>query len=375
MSGIYIHIPFCAKQCTYCDFHFSTTYAPYKTRMIEALVRELEMRAPGWQTEPVETIYFGGGTPSLLSGEEISRLVQTVRQLYPAQHVGEITLECNPDDCSSENLAAWKNAGVNRLSVGIQSFTEAQLDWMNRTHSAPEGLEAVKRAKAAGFEKLTVDLMYGLPDLSPQAWEHQLQQVIALGVDHISAYCLTVEEKTPLAKWVKSGKIHPSDADQQSEQFEILVSTLAEAGFEQYEISNFAREGAYSQHNSAYWLGKKCVAIGPSAHGFDGANRYWNVANNQQYMQAVEGGELPQTIEELTTNDRFNELLLVGLRTKWGVSKSALFSQLQPSASWFASVGEWKASGKLTETETHFFLTQEGRLLADAVASDLFILE
>jgi oxygen-independent coproporphyrinogen-3 oxidase len=342
--------------------------------MIDALVRELEMRAPDWQTETIETIYFGGGTPSLLSGQEISRLINVVLQHYSADDVREITLECNPDDCSAENLAAWKKAAVNRLSIGIQSFTDAQLDWMNRTHSASEGLEAVKRAKAAGFDKLTVDLMYGLPDLSPAAWKEQLQQVVALGVDHISAYCLTVEEKTPLAKWVRSGKIHPSDADQQSEQFGILVSTLAEAGFEQYEISNFARKGAYSQHNSAYWLGKKFVAIGPSAHGYDGRNRYWNVANNQQYMQAIEAGELPQTIEKLTANDRFNELILVGLRTKWGVSKTALFAQLQPPKNWFASLDHWKVSGKLTETDSHFFLTQEGRLLADAIASDLFLL-
>jgi oxygen-independent coproporphyrinogen-3 oxidase len=374
MAGIYIHIPFCAKQCTYCDFHFSTSFASYKDRMIAALATELAMRAPAWSTEPVETVYFGGGTPSLLSGTEIGSLLEAIRSHYATQQDMEITLECNPDDCSEANLLDWKAVGVNRLSIGIQSFTDDQLAWMNRTHSAHEGLEAVKRAKATGFSALTVDLMYGLPGLSPDQWSAQLQQVIALDVDHISAYCLTIEERTPLAKWVQSGKIHPSTADQQSEQFELLVATLAEAGFEQYEISNFARNERYSQHNTAYWLGKKYVAIGPSAHGFDGTDRYWNVANNHQYMQQIKAGTLPETVEVLTLNDRFNELLLIGLRTKWGVSKTELEACLSPGLAWQQQIDHWKASGNMVETDTHYLLTQEGRLLADAIASDLFVL-
>ena len=373
MAGIYIHIPFCAKQCTYCDFHFSTTFEVYRERMIAALIREIEIRAINWQTETVETIYFGGGTPSLLIQNELKRILVAVEINYCTAQSKEITLECNPDDCTEINLESWKALGVNRLSIGIQSFTDGQLNWMNRTHSANEGLEAVKRAKKVGFQALTVDLMYGLPDLSAPQWLLQLEQVIALDVDHISAYCLTIEERTPLAKWVKAGAIHPSNADQQSEQFELLVSTLATAGYEQYEISNFARNEQYSQHNTAYWFGKKYVAIGPSAHGFDGNNRYWNVANNQQYMKAIDEGNLPETIESLSANDRFNELLLIGLRTKWGVSKTALVDCLQAPEKWQQLLDQWKHSGKLIETDSHLILTQEGRLLADAIAADLFI--
>lgn len=374
MAGIYIHIPFCAKQCTYCDFHFSTTFDTYRDQLLTALATELQLRAPSWQNETIETVYFGGGTPSLLTGAEIQTLLSTVYTYYNASAVKEITLECNPDDCSEDRLAAWKAVGVNRLSIGIQSFTDEQLAWMNRTHTADEGLQAVQRAITAGFDQLTVDLMYGLPDLSQQAWLEQLNRVIALGVNHISAYCLTIEEKTVLASWVKKGKIHPSNADQQSEQFELLVSTLAAAGFEQYEISNFAKDGTYSQHNTAYWQGKKYVAIGPSAHGFDGANRYWNVANNQLYIKGIEEGTLPETVEELTNQDRFNELLMVGLRTKWGVQKAELVVLLTPGESWNRKLENWKQSGAIIETPTHILLTPPGRLLADAIASDLFVI-
>lgn len=374
MAGIYIHIPFCAKQCTYCDFHFSTTFEVYRDQLLSALATELQLRAPSWKNESIETVYFGGGTPSLLTGAEIQELLSTVYAHYKASAVKEITLECNPDDCSEDRLAAWKAVGVNRLSIGIQSFTDDQLTWMNRTHTADEGLKAVERAITAGFDQLTVDLMYGLPDLSQQAWLEQLNRVIGLGVNHISAYCLTIEEKTVLASWVKKGKIHPSNADQQSEQFELLVSTLAAAGFEQYEISNFAKEGTYSKHNTAYWQGKKYVAIGPSAHGFDGINRYWNVANNQLYIQRIEEGVLPETVEELTQHDRFNELLMVGLRTKWGVQKAELFTLLTLDENWNKKLDNWKQSGAVIETPTHILLTQPGRLLADAIASDLFVI-
>lgn len=371
MAGIYVHIPFCAKKCSYCDFHFSTTFAAYRDRMVEALADEIQLRGTG---EPLETIYFGGGTPSLLTPNELQLLLNAISACFEVSSVREITLECNPDDCSEERLLAWKNLGVNRLSIGLQSFTDTQLHWMNRTHSAAEGLVAVERAKQAGFDLLTVDLMYGLPDLSPENWKAQLQQVIDLNVEHISAYCLTVEERTPLAKWVKSGTIHPSDADQQSQQFELLVETLEQAGFEQYEISNFARNGSYSIHNTAYWQGKTYVAIGPSAHGFDGTSRYWNVSNNQEYMRLVEAGELPGETEELNAYDLFNEAVMVGLRTQWGVNKEHLFSLLEPGKDWQQRVEDYISSGKMLDTGSAFVLTKEGKLLADAIASDLFVL-
>lgn len=342
--------------------------------MLEAIGAELQLRQAEWTSQTIKTIYFGGGTPSLLSGEEVELLLDEIRHHFEVIENPEITLECNPDDCSEDNLLAWKAAGVNRLSIGLQSFTDEQLQWMNRTHTANEGLDAVKRAKSAGFQLLTVDLMYGLPGLSLEQWKKQLRQVIALKVDHISAYCLTIEEKTPLAKWVKTGTLHPPDADQQSGQFEMLVQLLGEAGFEQYEISNFARNKHYSMHNSAYWTGELYLGIGPSAHGFNGTERYWNRANNAIYMREVNEGRLPETVEILTPNDRFNERLLVGLRTQWGVQKTNLFDSLQPQKKWFALLESWKEKGDLVETETHYILTQPGRLLADAIASDLFLL-
>lgn len=343
--------------------------------MLEALSHELRLRSDSWNTEFVSTIYFGGGTPSLLSGAEIRRILQTVRDHFSVQNDAEITLECNPDDCSDENLTAWKAAGVNRLSIGIQSFIEEQLQWMNRTHTAGEGKTAVTKAKAAGFPSLTIDLMYGLPGLTDDEWKAQLHQAIALNVDHISAYCLTVEEKTPLAAWVRKGTVRPADPDVQSSQFELLVSELRSAGFEHYEISNFAKDGHYSRHNTSYWQGKKYLGIGPSAHGYNGTVRYWNQSNNHEYMRSIQQNSLPETIEELTANDRFNELLLIGLRTQWGVSKNQLLTTLKINPEWLERIHYWKSVGNLVETEEAYLLTEKGKLLADAIASDLFILK
>lgn len=375
VAGIYLHIPFCKQQCSYCDFHFSTTYESYQDRMVEALKKELMMRAPAWQSEEIETIYFGGGTPSLLSPDQINDILETCRSLYRVSSSPEITLECNPDDCSTENLLAWKNSGVNRLSIGIQSLNNAQLDWMNRTHNAPEGTEAIDRALAVGFDNLTVDLMYGLPDLTLEEWKEQLAMIAGLPVQHISAYCLTVEERTPLSAWVKSGKIKPSENRAQSEQFLALVEELDNYDFEQYEISNFARDGAYSKHNTNYWLGVPYAGIGPSAHGFSGNKRYWNVANNAQYMKRIEEGVLPETIEELSARDQFNELIMIGLRTKWGVEKSRLEELCALPEEWLKQKDQFIMEGWMEESEMHLMLTVEGRLRADAIASDLFLLE
>ena len=375
MSGIYIHIPFCAKKCSYCDFHFSTTFASYRTKMVDALVKEITLRKHEGVNQQLETIYFGGGTPSILSIEELDILLQSVKTTFTTDPLVEITLECNPDDCTTEKLHAWKNLGVNRLSIGIQTFEPKQLAWMNRTHDANDGLAAVKRAIATGFDNLTVDLMYGLPDMSREEWEQQIHQFASLNIQHISAYCLTIEERTPLAAWVKKGMIHPVDADLQSEQFERLVTCLSTYGFEQYEISNFARNGSYSKHNSSYWKGNTYIAIGPSAHGYDGVSRYWNCSNNHEYMRSVERNSLPETREILSNQDRFNELLLIGLRTVWGVDKNELFQCLEPSSEWFTILNKYLNTEQLSETTTHYQLTQKGKLLADAIASDLFVID
>jgi len=374
MSGCYIHIPFCAQKCSYCDFHFSTNHT-YKSEMVGALCVELEMRAKDWKQETFETIYFGGGTPSVLTSVQLDQLINRVRMHYQLSNSVEITLECNPDDCSLENLTNWKKQGVNRLSIGIQSFNDEQLKWMNRSHQAADSLNAVRNAKQVGFDELSLDLMYGLPDMTLEEWKGQLLQIIELNPEHISAYCLTVEQKTALSKWVKEGKLVVSNNDQQSEQFELLVSTLKEAGYEQYEISNFARNGHYSKHNTSYWKGSKYLGIGPSAHGYNGIERYWNQANNKAYMVELTKGQLPETIEILSSFDRFNETLMIGLRTKWGVSKQVLFGLISPTAEWFKIVTDYEDQKMLIQTEEQIILTPAGRLLADGIASDLFIIE
>lgn len=373
MAGFYIHIPFCAQQCTYCDFHFSTTFGTYRTQMIGAICSEIELRKIENTAALIETIYFGGGTPSILTTEELSQLIETIKQSYSVSNTLEITLECNPDDCSLEQLLAWKEQGISRLSIGVQSFDDYQLAWMNRSHSGLEALHAIQRAQQVGFNEISVDLMYGLPNLSNEKWVEQLHQVVALNVDHISAYCLTVEQKTTLAAWVKSGKIRPLTDDVQSEQFELLVAELAKNGFEQYEISNFARNNRYSKHNTAYWQGTPYIGVGPSAHGFNGTERYWNKANNTQYIQSLTKNELLETRELLSNNNQFNELIMLGLRTKWGVDKYALSAIIPLTEKWVRLKDRFLANKTMVETETHLVLTPAGRLLADAIAADLFV--
>jgi len=372
MAGIYVHIPFCKKQCSYCDFHFSTTFELYRDRMVKAICDEVEIRSELNSNEIVETIYLGGGTPSILKASELALILDSIKNNFILSGFPEITLECNPDDCSEENLRSWKALGFNRISIGIQSLDEHQLDWMNRAHNATESTAAVELARQCGFDNITVDLIYGLPNLTPETWKETIRKVADLPIGHISAYCLTVEEKTPLAAWVKSGKIRPSTNDAQSEQFLILVETLKALGFEQYEISNFARKEAYSKHNTAYWLDKNYLGIGPSAHGYDGENRYWNVANNQRYMKEIESGNLPQEVEKLSNYDRFNERIMVGLRTKWGVSLSELKSYLDLDPAWLGEVDQLVQDGDLKVAGDNLVLTESGKLRADAIASDLF---
>lgn len=340
-----------------------------------SLCEELILRSKSWKDEIFETIYFGGGTPSILTPSQLHQIIETVKSNYRVNSSVEITLECNPDNCSAENLEKWRELGITRLSIGIQSFRDEQLEWMNRSHRAADGLDAVLNAKKTGFAELSLDLMYGLPGMTLEEWKDQLLQIIALNPEHISAYCLTVEQKTILSKWVKEGKMEVSSNDQQSEQFELLVSILKSAGYEHYEISNFARNGHYSRHNTSYWNGSKYLGIGPSAHGYNSKERYWNQANNRHYMQELKHGRLPETREVLSAEDRFNETVMIGLRTKWGVSKQKLFEDITPDKAWFKIVKDYKDRELLIETAENIVLTENGRLLADAIASDLFIIQ
>lgn len=373
MAGIYIHIPFCKQQCTYCDFHFSTTFEVYRSAMIDAIVQEIENRKAYLENQEIRTIYFGGGTPSILNEVEIKLILDKVYKSFNVANNAEITLEANPDDINIDNLEIWKNAGVNRLSIGLQSFKKSDLEWMNRAHTVEDSFQCVKLAKQYGFEDITVDLMYGLPDLSMEEWENHIQEVLNLNVPHISAYCLTVEEKTVLSNLVGKGKIITASEDQQSDQFLKLLEKLEASKFVQYEISNFSKPGHESKHNSNYWKGEWYLGVGPSAHSFNGKNRSWNVANNQQYIKAIEQNLEYSTLEILTPANVFNEMLLTGLRTIYGVNLIKLDKIASISDGFHQKTGEFTQNGWVEKNGNELFLTKEGRLRADFIASELFI--
>jgi len=374
MAGIYIHIPFCKKACNYCDFHYSTKL-DYQQAMVDVICKEINYRASEVD-EPLASIYFGGGTPSLLTSAQLKQILTTVQANFNIASGAEITLEANPDDMKNEGLENWLELGVNRLSVGIQSFSQVQLDWMNRAHTAEESLACIEKAASIGFNSFSVDLIYGLPNLSNESWYNELSQALDLGVNHLSTYCLTVEDKTVLAKLVKTGKVMPLSDEKQSEQFLILTNLLAEKGWDHYEISNSCTPGNYAKHNTAYWQRKTYLGIGPSAHSYNGKQRKWNVANNQQYMKRINNNEAAFEIEILSIADQINEFILTGLRTKWGVSQEILLSNWNYTIpiEEQKSINQWCNDGLMLNNNNILTLTKEGRLYADQLASELFVL-
>ncbi len=341
--------------------------------MLDAMSLELRGRSGYVQNEIIETIYFGGGTPSLLLKEELSAFLAQIEELFEVSPNAEISLEANPDDCTEKNLKAWKSIGVNRLSIGIQSFKSSDLEWMNRAHNAKEAEQCVLLAQSIGYENITVDLMYGLPGLSEEEWRNHIQKVIDWGVPHVSSYCLTVEENTLLERKVKSGELKVADNEEESRQFEILLETLSQNGIDQYEISNFSRPGFESRHNSNYWKGVHYLGIGPSAHSFQGTSRQWNIANNTQYMKNVEEGTAFFELEVLSDSDRFNELILTGLRTVYGVSFEQLSDIQQIPSDFKVNIEKFISQDWAEVKNERIFLTKEGRLRADFIASELFI--
>ena len=373
MAGIYIHIPFCKNKCTYCDFHFSTTYHSYQDKMIDAIVEELKQRSDYLKGEFVETIYFGGGTPSLINLVGISKIIETIYSFFIVTDTPEITLETNPDDITYELVHSWKSVGINRLSIGIQSFDEEVLKWMNRAHNVTQSFQAIQFAKQGGISNITIDLMYGLPGLSLEAWEHQIERALSLQVQHISAYCLTVEKNTVLDTWVKSNKVKISENDDQALQFELLQKKLNENGFDHYEISNFGKPNFYSLHNLNYWKGKKYLGVGPSSHSYDTIHRSWNVSNNQQYMKGIFEINPKFDFELLSKSDVFNELLLIGLRTIWGVDLNKLNSVLSFSVFFNNKLKELEMDDLVYIEDNHLMLTQKGKFFADKIAQDLFV--
>jgi oxygen-independent coproporphyrinogen-3 oxidase len=374
MAGIYFHIPFCKQACHYCDFHF-TTSLQYKDDLLKAMLKELEMRKDYLAAQTVESIYFGGGTPSLLNETEISTLIDAVGKYYPISSDVEITLEANPDDLNAIKVADFRKTAINRFSIGIQSFFEEDLKWMNRAHNASEAESSIKRVQDAGFENITADLIYGFPLLTDEKWTSNIQKLTAMEVPHISAYSMTVEPRTALGHFIKSGKEMPMNEGQSNDQFFQLINQLEEKGYEQYEISNFAKAEAYSKHNSNYWRGVPYLGIGPSAHSFNKETRHWNISNNPKYIAAIERKELPSEEEILTPANRINEYIMTSLRTKWGMDLNFLNTNFDPSyfEDFHKQLEEFSEAGKVKIENNHCTLTAAGKILADHIASELFV--
>ncbi|TWR23752.1 radical SAM family heme chaperone HemW [Mucilaginibacter achroorhodeus] len=372
MAGIYIHIPFCKQACHYCDFHFSTSLK-YKDQMLDAMLRELELQKDYLHNETIETIYFGGGTPSVLSADEVNSLINRITQLHSVSGNAEITLEANPDDLGREKINALRKTPVNRFSIGIQSFFDDDLAWMNRVHRAQEAEASVKRAQDAGFENITADLVYGYPLLTDNKWKQNLDTMFGLDIPHISAYSMTVEPQTALAAFISKKKQPPMDEQQSAAQFADMLDAMQGKGFEQYEISNFCKPGHYSRHNSNYWKGVKYLGIGPSAHSFNGQTRQWNIANNAKYLHALGSNTVPAEIETLSEADRLNEYIMTSLRTMWGLDLTKLDSIAAGASSTLIKVAEGHISqGKVLNTGNILTLTSKGKLYADAIAAEMF---
>ena len=375
MSGIYIHIPFCKQACHYCDFQFSTSLKK-KEALVAMMAREMAMRNH-WMGEQtvIETIYFGGGTPSLLTIPELLFLIETIYQHFKLVDQPEITLEANPDDLTPDYLHALAQTPVNRLSIGVQSFFEEGFRLMNRAHNAQEALACLQLATTL-FDNITLDLIYGIPGLTHEKWLANIQTALDLGVPHISSYALTVEPKTALHSFVQKGIVPNPDDDQAQEQFLLLIDQLEAAGFVHYELSNFGKEGYFSKNNSAYWLGKPYLGIGPAAHSFNGTQRGWNISNNTKYIQALEAHELPIELETLSLTDRYNEYVMTGLRTIWGVDLHRLETEFGPRfKTYFLQQAEVHLEDHLLFIDGDIVrATRKGKFLSDGIASDLFLL-
>lgn len=369
MSGLYLHIPFCKQACHYCNFHFATSLRQ-KPELLQAMKKELIGRAPDWQSNLFQTIYFGGGTPSLLDNEELNSILDTINKHYALSPDPEITLEANPDDIHEEKLHAWKSAGINRLSLGIQSFADADLQWMNRAHQAEQALQALQTALQI-FPNLTADLIYGTPGLTDAQWEKNVNTLIDLGVPHISAYALTVEPKTPLEKQIRLQQKPEVDPEQQARQFIWLIERLESVGYEQYEISNFAKPGFRSKHNSSYWQGVAYLGIGPSAHSYQAPRRSWQVANNQQYINRIEQQDWIHESEILTAAQQLNETIMIALRTKEGLDLQKIPMNIQEN--WKSLLETYEKNGLLVRSGDQIILTTHGRLQADGIAASLFV--
>ena len=373
MAGLYIHIPFCKQACSYCNFHFSTRLGQME-EMVDAIIREIELRADYLENEQLESVYFGGGTPSLLSSGQLEKIWHTVESHFRVNEGMEITLEANPDDLTHGKLVELKAGPVNRLSIGIQSFRDLDLRFMHRVHDTRQAVSCLEEAIRIGLNNLSVDLIYGTPGMSDEVWNENLQKVESYGIPHLSCYALTVESKTLLAHQIRHHQVPAPVEEVMTSQFYQLVNFAAERGYEHYEISNFARSDHLAVHNTNYWKQKSYLGVGPSAHSYNGSARSWNIANNARYMQAISQGNLPMTVEFLTPDQHYNEYVMTGLRTQWGCRESELkrlgeqyFLDFQKGVQTFIECG-W-----ISLREGSYRLSTDGKLFADFIASELFV--
>jgi oxygen-independent coproporphyrinogen III oxidase len=372
LPGIYLHIPFCKQACTYCNFHFSTSLR-YKDELVKALATEAAREKEYLAGEALDTIYFGGGTPSILEKADLELLLTTIRKDYSITPGVEITLEANADDISTEKLRAWRDLGINRLSIGVQSFFEEELRWMNRAHNAEQAINNLELARKE-FDNITIDLIYGSPLLTDEMWKQNVETAIEMDIPHLSCYALTVEEKTPLHKLINTSKVADVDDEKQARQFLLLMEWLREKGYEHYEVSNFAKPGFRSRHNSSYWKGQKYLGLGPSAHSYNGSERRWNLANNNVYLKSINEGTSQRELELLTPAQKLNEFVMISLRTMEGIDLDQLQEQFGvDERRRIETEVEKYVKHQLVQYDHPFVrLTDEGMLRADGIASELF---
>lgn len=376
MAGIYIHIPFCKKRCIYCDF-YSTTLGHLKDRYINAVEKEIEIRKDYAGNETVETIYFGGGTPSQLKSEDIKMIISAINKVHNVKNNAEITIEANPDDLTEEYVNALKSTGVNRISIGIQTFNYRRLKFLNRRHNAQQAKDAVKRCQDKGFDNISIDLIYGFPDESTEQWINDIDTALELGIQHISAYHLIYEEGTKLYSMLEKNELCELDEEKSVEQFKILIQKLKEGGFVHYEISNFCMPGKESRHNSSYWKDKKYIGIGPSAHSYNLDCRQWNISDLEKYMKLVENGETFFEKEELTKEEHYNDYILTSLRTMWGADLNLIKKKFGEKlyGHFISNAGKYINNGEMRISDGMAIICDNGIFISDGIMSDLMWVE
>ena len=372
MAGLYIHIPFCTKRCLYCDF-FSNTDMKFKKPYINAIIREMELRQEYLKGEPIKTIYFGGGTPSQLQKNDFKRIFEAINCLFDTSSCEEITLEANPDDITPEYAASLRELPFNRISMGVQSFKDKDLHFLNRRHNREQALQAVKLCKENAIQNINIDLIYGLPGQTSKEWQENLEEAIQMKIPHISAYHLIYEEGTALYKLMKAGKVTPIEEELSVDLFSILINKLTEAGYLHYEISNFSFPGCFSRHNSSYWTGQQYIGIGPSAHSYNGKSRQWNISSLPRYLQGIQTDTPDVEIEELSINTKYNEYIITGLRTMWGIRITDIREQFGEEKSDYLEqqAVPFLRQGLLVRKNDTLTLTKEGIFISDSIMSDL----